>query len=137
LANGVYGQWGIAWSPDSTRLAFVARIGGWQEPEREEERTKSRPAGIISTLKYRFEGIGFTHDSRPHIFVVAVAGGAPKQTSDGDYPDVWPTWSSDGTRIAFVAERHETRDIDVNDAIYEVAADGGAPRRISATVAPM
>jgi len=137
LANGVHGPWGIAWSPDSTRLAFVSRVGGWQEPEREEERTKSRPARIISVLKYRFEAIGFTHDSRPHIFVVAVAGGAPKQITDGDYPDVSPTWSPDGTRIAFVAERHETRDIDVNDAIYEVAADGGAPRRISSTVAPM
>jgi dipeptidyl aminopeptidase/acylaminoacyl peptidase len=137
LATGFYAQWGIAWSPDSTRLAFVARVGGWQEPEREEERAKSRPARVISTLKYRFEGIGFTHDSRPHIFVVAVAGGAPKQITDGDYPDVWPTWCPDGGQIAFVAERHETRDIDVNDAIYEVAADGGTPRRISPTLAPM
>jgi Tol biopolymer transport system component len=137
LASGVYGQWGIAWSPDSTRLAFVGRVGGWQEPEREEEGAKSRPARVISTLKYRFEGIGFTHDSRPHIFVVAVAGGAPKQITDGDYPDVWPTWCPDGTRIAFVAERHDTRDIDVNDAIYEVDMDGGVPRRISSTLAPM
>src|SRR2546422_10333934 len=100
---------GVAWSPDSTRLAFVARVGGWQEPEREEDRGKSRPAHVISTLKYRFEGVGFTHDRRPHIFVVPVAGGLPKQITDGDFPDMWPTWSPDGARIAFVAERHETR----------------------------
>ena len=137
LANGVFGQWGVAWSPDSTRLAFVARVGGWQEPEREEDRGKSRPAHVISALKYRFEGIGFTYDRRPHIFVVRVAGGAPTQITDGDFPDVWPTWAPDGTRIAFAAERHETRDIDVKDAIYEVAADGGEPRRISRTLAPM
>ena len=92
---------------------------------------------MISTLKYRFEGVGFTYDRRPHIFVVPVAGGPPKQITDGDFPDMWPTWSPDGARIAFVAERHETRDIDVNDAIYEVAADGGEPRRISPTLAPM
>ena len=137
LPNGVFGQGGVAWSPDSTRLAFVTRVGGWQEPEREEDRGKSRPAHVISTLKYRFEGVGFTYDRRPHIFVVPVAGGPPKQITDGDFPDVWPTWSPDGARIAFVAERHETRDIDVNDAIYEVAADGGEPRRISPTLAPM
>src|SRR5437867_2288667 len=137
LANGVFGQWGVAWSPDSTRLAFVARVGGWQEPEREEDRGKSRPAHVISTLKYRFEGVGYTYDRRPHIFVVPVTGGGPKQITDGDFPDVWPTWAPDGTRIAFAAERHETRDMDVNDAIYEVASDGGEPRRISPTLAPM
>ncbi len=112
-------------------------MGGWQEPEREEDRGKSRPAHVIAALKYRFEGIGFTYDRRPHIFVVRVTGGAPTQITDGDFPDVWPTWSPDGTRIAFAAERHETRDIDVNDAIYEVAADGGEPRRISRTLAPI
>ena len=62
LPNGVFGQGGVAWSPDSTRLAFVARVGGWQEPEREEDRGKSRPAHVISTLKYRFEGVGYTYD---------------------------------------------------------------------------
>ena len=137
LANGVFGQWGVAWSPDSTRLAFVARVGGWQEPEREEDRGKSRPAHVISALKYRFEGIGFTYDRRPHIFVVRVTGGAPTQITDGDFPDVWPTWASDGGRIAFVAERHDTRDTDVHDAIYDIALDGGEPRRISRTLMPM
>src|SRR2546426_3735872 len=42
LPNGVFSQGGVAWSPDSTRLAFVTRVGGWQEPEREEDRGKSR-----------------------------------------------------------------------------------------------
>ena len=137
LPNGVSAPWGLAWSPDSARLAFVARVGGWQEPERQEDRGKSRPAHVVSTLKYRFEGVGYTHDRRPHIFVVPVTGGAPIQITDGDFPDVWPTWSPDGARVAFVAERHETRDTDVNDAIYEVAADGGDVRRVSPSVAAM
>src|SRR5438132_661811 len=121
-------------SPDGRRVAFVMTTAS---EEREEDRGKSRPAHVISALKYRFEGIGFTYDRRPHIFVVRVTGGAPTQITDGDFPDVWPTWASDGGRIAFVAERHDTRDTDVHDAIYDVASDGGEPRRISRTLMPI
>src|SRR5438093_470766 len=119
LPNGVFGQGGVAWSPDSTRLAFVTRVGGWQEPEREEDRGKSRPAHVISTLKYRFEGVGFTYDRRPHIFVVPVAGGAPKQITDGDFPDWWPTWSADGEWVLFVGRDHGTY------PLYRVRVKGG------------
>ena len=128
LQNGVAHDLGVAWSPDSTRIAFVSRVGGWQEPEREEERVKSKPARIITTLKYRSEGQGFTYDRRPHLFVVPVAGGPPKQITFGDFPDAFPTWSPDGTRIAFAAERHETRDMDSDDAIYVVSPDATAER---------
>jgi dipeptidyl aminopeptidase/acylaminoacyl peptidase len=137
VPNGVTAGGGLAWSPDSTRLAFVARVGGWQEPERPDDRGKSRPAHVVTTLKYRFEGIGYTHDRRPHIFVVPVAGGAPVQITDGDFADGGPTWSPDGARIAFVAERHDTRETDVHHAIYEVAAGGGEVRRVSPSLTAM
>src|SRR5215510_12863929 len=73
------------WSPDSTRLAFVSRVGGWQEPEDEAERQKSKPARIITTLKYKYNGEGFTYDRRLHIFVLSANGGAPQQLTDGDF----------------------------------------------------
>src|SRR4029453_11172046 len=47
------------WSPDGERLAFVSRVGGQREPESEEERRKSRPARVVTSLKYRFNGEGF------------------------------------------------------------------------------
>lgn len=134
LPSGVWSSAGIAWSPDSTRIAFVSRVGGWQEPEREEDRSKSRPARVITTLKYRFEGQGFTYDRPPHLFVVPIAGGVPKPITDGDCPDTWPTWAPDGTRIAFAAERHETRHTDVLDAVYAVSPDGGEVHRVSGTL---
>ena len=42
LSNGVADP---LWSPDGSHLAFVSRVGGWQEPDNEEEkRGQNRPA---------------------------------------------------------------------------------------------
>ena len=63
LRNGVATP---VWSPDGTRLCFVSRVGGFEEPEREEDRQKSRPARVITSLKYKYNGEGFVYDRRPH-----------------------------------------------------------------------
>jgi dipeptidyl aminopeptidase/acylaminoacyl peptidase len=55
LRNGVDAAWGPVWSPDGSRLAVTARVGGWPEPEREDERGKSRP-GQLSSLSRTLQG---------------------------------------------------------------------------------
>jgi len=130
LANGISDP---VWSPDGTRLAFVARVGGWQEPESEHERKKSRPARVITSLKYRWNAEGFTYDRRPHVFAVSAEGGAPTQITDGDYADADPAWSPDGTQLAFVSARHATRDEDDQADVWLVSSAGGEPRRVTDT----
>jgi dipeptidyl aminopeptidase/acylaminoacyl peptidase len=124
------------WSPDGSRLAFVARVGGAVEPESEEEKRKSRPARVITTLKYRFNGEGFIYDRRAQVFVVAAAGGEPRQITEGDYDHADPAWSPDGGAIAFAAARHHGRDHDDASDIWLVPAAGGAARRLTRTAGP-
>jgi len=134
LPNGVMHH---VWSPDGTRLAFIARVGGWQEPAHEEERQKSKPVRVITTLKYKANGEGFIYDRRPHLFVVSVDGGEPRQVTEGDFANADPTWSPDGTHLAFVSARHEDRDYDNASDIWIIPAHGGAPRRLTDTAGPV
>ena len=111
-----------AWAPDSARLAFVSRVG----PAPGEGPEKSKPARVISSVKYRFNGEGFIYDRRPHVFVVAREGGAPRSRSPRA---TTPTASRPGrptaASIAFTAARHEERDDDDASDLWVVEPDGG------------
>ena len=124
------------WAPDGTRLAFVSRVGGWVEPESEEEKRKSRPPRVVTTLKYRFNGEGFTYDRRPQIFIVAALGGEPRQVTEGDYDHADPAWTPDGRALVFASARHDERDHDDASDIWLIPAEGGAPRRLTRTLGP-
>ncbi|MBI4634875.1 MAG: S9 family peptidase [Candidatus Rokubacteria bacterium] len=133
LPNGVTNP---TWSPDGQSLAFVSRVGGWQEPEREEEKRKSRPPRVITTVKYRLNAEGFIHDRRPHVWVVSLDGGEPRELTDGDFVDADPVWSPDGRLIAFSSARHPGRDDDDATDLWVVPPEGGEPRRVTDTAGP-
>ena len=131
------GAGSVAWSPDGARLAFVSPVGGQREPESDEERRKSRPARVITSLKYRFNGEGFVYDRRPHVFVAALDGAAPRQLTDGDFIDADPAWTPDGHSIVFVSARHAERDEDDASDLWRVPAGGGTPEKLTATPGPI
>src|SRR5438094_7931655 len=134
LDNGVTS---VVWSPDGRRLAFLSPVGGEREPESEEEKRKSRPARVITAVKYRFNGEGFVYDRRPHVFMVSTDGSAPVQLTDGDFIDADPTWSPDGDSIVFASARHAERDDDDASDLWRVPAKGGTPQRLTATAGPV
>lgn len=90
-------DWWPAWSPDSTQIAFTSN-----------------------------------RDGNDEIYVIAVSdgpeadGNAPRLLTDNrGGQDVDPTWSPDGSRIAFVSDR------DGNDEIYVMNADGTDQQRLT------
>lgn len=132
------------WSPEGSRIAFIARVA---EKGRygtvEELGAGAEPPRSFTTLKYRANGVGFTNDRREQLFVVEVPDasaeptyplapsaddptpkqpdGVPEavQLTRGDADHGSPSWLPDG-RIAFVAPLHESRETDLFRDVYTV-----------------
>ena len=117
------------WSPDGTRIAFAARV---RDEAYEEEDDKKRRPRRFRRLQFKLDNVGWTGDRRSHIFVVPADGSSePVQLTDGDFDDVAPAWSPDGSRIAFTSARSDDWDVALESDIYVVAADGGEPTRLT------
>jgi dipeptidyl aminopeptidase/acylaminoacyl peptidase len=118
----------VAWSPDSMRIAYAMRV---RDAAYEEEDEAKRAPRRFTRLSYKLDTVGWIGDRRKHLFVVDLAGGAPRQLTDGDCEDDEPTWSPDGTRIVFSALRGDRWDTDLVSRLYVVDATGGEPRLLT------
>ncbi|SHG14531.1 S9 family peptidase [Streptoalloteichus hindustanus] len=119
------------WSPDSRRIALVARVPepgryGTEEgvgPEAEAPRR-------ITRLTYRLDDVGFLLDRPNQVFVVDVAADdpEPRQLTSLAAGVSVPTWTPDGRHLVFETERDGERPEDsLHSDLYTVPADGGDP----------
>jgi TolB protein len=97
------------WSPDGARLAFVS------------DRDRN--------------GACLFHDCWGHngeIYVMEADGSGQTRVTDDPGDDQGPTWSPDGSQIAFAALRNIQGAIDEEDyEIYAMAADGSDVRQLT------
>ncbi|WP_222871354.1 alpha/beta hydrolase family protein [Nonomuraea sp. PA05] len=139
LTRAPLGAGPARWSPDGTRLAYAGPAAPEPDPR------GTRPAGsglageepdpnapvVIDRLDYKADGAGLLRGITTHLFVVDVASGESTQVTEGDFHAGEPSWSPDGTRLAFAADLNADRDLRPGGAAYTVPASGGEPERLT------
>lgn len=144
---------GFEWSPDGKAIAFVSR----EDPSKEKEKPNPEESEPVSTASvserqapehvsdvrvitkavYRANGAGyFNPKAHGHIWTVSVPAVAgekpkPKQITRGNFDEGNTSWSPDGSRIFFVANRVTEPYYEPPHAdLYSVSREGTDERKI-------
>jgi dipeptidyl aminopeptidase/acylaminoacyl peptidase len=128
----------LAWSPDGRWLAFVMSVPGKSEPiakprSKPEGAEWSEPVEVIDKAQYRWDGRGFLETAYDHIFVVPTDGGTPRQLTSGDFNHGGNlSWTPDGGRIVFSANRHENWEMESGESdIFSIDVSDGSLTQVT------
>jgi dipeptidyl aminopeptidase/acylaminoacyl peptidase len=131
LTKAKFGVSQPVWSPDGKRIAYVTRTGKFTPPKERKGAEKNAPR-VIRNLRYRFDGVGYYDERRPHVFTLDVESRKETQITNGDYEDAQPAWSPNGKLIAFVSDRERDRfDRFWSSDIWVVPSNAGKPRKLT------
>ena len=114
----------FVWSPDSSRLVVVADVDP-DAPSKGNEDEGEPSVRVARRIRYRVDGGGWRGDAFHQLFVVEASSGETRQLTSGEGEHWSPAWSPDGSRVAYVSDAEEGRDIRPVCGVYVVPADGG------------
>jgi len=134
----------IAWSPDGKMLSFsslVLRKGPHiaDLPSPPEGAKWADPPKAYNRLVYRFNGAGYLKPGYMQVFVVSADGGAPRQITNGDFPNGGnefgasrASWAADGKYLIISANRHPESEHEYFDTnVYEFSVADGTMRELT------
>jgi acylaminoacyl-peptidase len=134
----------INWSPDGKMLSFSALVSGKGPhladlPAPPSGAKWADPPAAYNRLVYRFNGTGYLKPGYMQIFVVDSEGGAPRQVTNGNFPnggnEFGPsraTWTPDGKYLIVSVNRHPESDHEYLDTeVYEFSVADGSLRALT------
>ena len=120
------------WSPDGRQLALVVLddpLPGSDAADKDE----TPPPIVIDRYYFKEDETGYLDSRRLHLYLLDVATGKTQRLTEGRFSERFPSWSPDGTQLAFMSKR--TPDPDRNNmwGLYVMSAQPGAAARLVTT----
>ncbi|KZB86084.1 serine hydrolase [Amycolatopsis regifaucium] len=114
------------WSPDGGKIAFSAAV------DLAGEEAASNAPVVAERLDFKADGAGLIKTVRKHLHLLDVATKEVRQVTFGDWHAGDPTWSPDGTHLAFSAGRDSDADLTFRSGAYvlDVTLKSSEPRLI-------
>jgi dipeptidyl aminopeptidase/acylaminoacyl peptidase len=126
----------LAWSPDATRIAYVASAPHDPATARAYLDAKSG-ARHIRMLPFKSDADGLLDGVRKHLYVIDVEEGVGKRLTEGDFDVSAPAWSPDGRAIACSARVGASETVTAISDICVVDIATGALTRLTHDEGPM
>lgn len=118
------------WSPDGSQLAVLG-VEWSSDLEGLDDDERSRRARRISRPGYRFDTVGWLHERRRNVYLVAPGSGEVTPLTRGDQLDRAVVWRPDGAAVGFMSARHDRAWLDAGSQPWEVPVGGGEPRELT------
>ena len=100
------------------------KIEGWKK--------KTKPPIVIDRYQFKRDYAGYLQHLRDHLYLFDIAAKKAEPLTTGDYDDRSPSWSPDGTQIAFVSKRPPDPDRSHDSNVFVIEAKAGAtPRQLT------
>lgn len=117
------------WAPDSRQLALVVKD---PPPAPAPDSTKRPRPIVIDRFQFKQDEVGYLDHRRRHLYLVDLPMRQGMMLTSGDHDDLMPSWSPDGSTVAFVSKRGADPDRTNNWDVYSIAvAPGAAARRLT------
>lgn len=113
------------WSPDGKKLALIVAD---EDPRKQRgaDKDKTPPPIVIDRYYFKEDGSGYLGKQRRHLYVFDLATRKADNLTPDRFDESMPSWSPDGSRIAFYSNRSEDPDRNNEFGLYTIEPRSGA-----------
>lgn len=123
---------GYEWSPDGRQIALIVMDADPNRPT-EANKDKTPPPIVIDRFYFKEDETGYLGALRHHLYLFDVASRKVELLTPGAFDESLPTWSPDGSLIAFVSKRGADPDRSNDIGLYVIAPRAGSEPRLVTT----